>query len=145
MSCIAIDLHTDCFTSAKRKDAEGKSVKQVKKYYLLEESLRKFTDTLSKDDYVAIESTTNAFWFHDKILPFVKKVIVIDTNKVNFKGNKTDSNDAKKLLDTLEYFVFVKGVSEIPQVYVPNVQIRELRELFATYKLQKKIITQLKL
>jgi len=118
MSCIAIDLHTDCFTNAIRRDVDGKSVKLVKKHFLNKKSLLEFTKTLSKDDYVAIEATTNAFWFHDKISPYVKDVIILDTNKINFKGNKTDNNDARKLLDVLEYFVSVK--------------------------LQKKIITQLK-
>lgn len=144
MSCIAIDLHSDCFTSAIRGDVDGKSVKLVKKYFLNKKSLLEYTDTLSKTDYVAIEASTNAFWFHDKISPFVKDVIILDTNKINFNGNKTDTNDARKLLDVLEYFVSVKGVNEIPRVFVPNIHIRELRELFTSYKLQKKIITQLK-
>ena len=143
MSCIAIDLHADCFTDAIRGEVAGKSVKLVKKYFLNEKSLLEFTKTLSKDDYVAIEATTNAFWFYDKISPYVKDVIILDTNKINFRGNKTDNNDAKKLLDILEYYVSVKGVSEIPRVFVPNIHIRELRELFTSYKLQKKIITQL--
>lgn len=144
MSCIAIDLHSDCFTAARRKDVDERSVKTVGKYFLKDETFLKFTETLSRDDYVAIEATTNAFWFYDKISPYVKKVIIFDTNKVNFKGNKTDSNDAKKLLDILEYFIYIKGENEIPQVFVPRVEIRRLRELFASYKLQKKIITQLK-
>ncbi|MDA3941126.1 MAG: hypothetical protein PF693_17750 [Spirochaetia bacterium] len=131
MSCIAIDLHSDCFTSAIRGDVDGKSVKLVKKYFLNKKSLLEYTDTT---DYVAIEATTNAFWFHDKISPFVKDVIILDTNKINFKGNKTDNNDARKLLDILEYFVSVKGVNEIPRVFVPNIHIRELRELFTSYK-----------
>ncbi len=143
MSCIAIDLHTDCFTTAIRKEVKGKLVKQVRKYYLHEKSLLEFTNTLTIDDYVAIEATTNAFWFFDKVSPYVKDLIVLDTNKINFKGNKTDNNDARKLLDVLEYYVSVEGVSEIPRVFVPNKQIRELRKLFASYKLQKKIITQL--
>ena len=63
MSCIAIDLHADCFTDAIRGEVAGKSVKLVKKYFLNEKSLLEFTKTLSKDDYVAIEATTNAFWF----------------------------------------------------------------------------------
>lgn len=144
MSCIAIDLHSDCFTKAIRRNVDGKSVKLVKKYFLNKKSLLEFTNTLSKNDYVAIEATTNAFWFHDIISPYAKDVIILDTNKINFKGNKTDNNDAKKLLDILEYFVSVKGVNEIPRVFVPNIHVRELRELFTSYKLQKKIITQLK-
>ncbi len=144
MSCIAIDLHTDCFTEARRKDGDDSKKKTVKKYLLGDESFTNFKKTLTQNDYVAIEATTNAFWVHDQIAPFVKKVIVLDTNKVNFKGNKTDSNDAKKLLDILEYFIYVQGENEIPQVYVPNEEVRKLRELFATYSLYKKNVCQLK-
>lgn len=144
MSCIAIDLHTDCLTVAKRKDGDSSSSKTVKKYYIGNDSFTEFKETLNKDDYVGVEATINAFWFHDQLASLVKKVIVLDTNKINFKGNKTDNNDAKKLLDILEYFVYVKGQNEIPEVYVPRKEVQELRELFTTLKLQKKIKTQLK-
>ncbi len=144
MSCIAIDLHSDCFTDARRRDGDSNNKKVVKKYLLEEDSLTKFKNTVTKDDYIAIEATTNAFWFHDQLQPYVKKVIVLDTNKINFRGNKTDSNDAKKLLDILEYFIYTEGESEIPKVYVPNEEVRKLRELFATHNLLKKIVCQLK-
>lgn len=47
------------------------------------------------EDYVGIEASTNSFWFYDEICDLVKKVVIFDTNKINFKGNKTDRNDAK--------------------------------------------------
>lgn len=144
MSCIAIDLHCDCFTTARRESLEDKPVKLVRNYYLDDESFSEFKKTLKSDDYIAIEATTNAFWFYDQISPYVKKVYVLDTNKVNFKGNKTDKIDAKKLLDVLEYYVYIKNNKGIPCVTVPSEVTRKLREIFATYKLQKKIINQLK-
>ncbi len=144
MCCITIDLHSDCFTVARRKDGDSNNNKVVKKYFLEDDSFTKFKSTLTKDDYVAVEATTNAFWFHDQLKPYVEKVIVLDTNKINFDGNKTDSNDAKKLLDILEYFIYIKGENEIPQVYIPKEEVRKLRELFATHSLLKKIVCQLK-
>lgn len=144
MSCIAIDLHSDCITTARRNNEEEKSVKILRTYSLRDSSFEDFKGTLTKDDYVAIEATTNAFWFYDQIIPLVEQVYILDVNKIYFKGNKTDKNDAKRLLDVLEYYVYIKGKTEIPCVNVPKAEIRKLRELFSTYKLEKKMITQLK-
>lgn len=58
MSCIAIDLHCDCFTTARRESLEENSVKLVKNYFLKCESFSSFKETLKPDDYVAIEATT---------------------------------------------------------------------------------------
>ncbi len=62
MSCIVIDLHSDCFTAARRKNGDEKSVKKIDTYYLKDESFERFMESLTPDDYVAIEATTNAFW-----------------------------------------------------------------------------------
>ena len=144
MNCIAIDLHTDNFTAARRRIVKEKAVKTTVKFGLDDKSLKSFINTLSKEDFVAVESTLNSFWFYDMIKPHVKKVIIFDTHKISFNGNKTDKIDAKKLLETLEYFVFIKGGNELPEVYVPEKQIREMRELFSTYSLEKKMSVQVK-
>lgn len=144
MSCIAIDLHSDCLTTARRKNENRDSLKSLKTYRLNGESFDQFKSTLHLDDYVAIEASTNAFWFYEQISPLVNSVYILDVNKIHFIGNKTDNNDAKRLLDVLEYYVYVKGKSEIPCVYVPTPEIIKLRELFSTYRLEKKMITQIK-
>lgn len=95
MCCITIDLHSDCFTVARRKDGDSSSSKIEKKYLIEEDHMALFKETLTKNDYVGVEASTNSFWFYDEICDLVKKVVIFDTNKINFKGNKTDRNDAK--------------------------------------------------
>ena len=38
-------------------------------FHFEQESWRKFKDALSQKDYVLIENSTNAFWFHDQLAP----------------------------------------------------------------------------
>jgi transposase len=70
---------------------------------------------------------------------------VLDVNKFRAGINKTDKIDAKKLVQRLAYYVNAKGDSkDLPLVYVPPKEIRELRALFSTYQLNRKAGTQFK-
>lgn len=144
MGLIGIDLHTDSFYVVRTRMTEEGRIRTEKKYELHGESWRLFTNSLSKKDYVLIETTTNSFWFRDRVLPFVRECFILNMNKVEFSGNKTDKIDARRLLDLLSYYVHVKGVSELPSVYVPRPAVRKLRSLLSTYRLNKRIVTQLK-
>ena len=144
MALIGIDLHTDSFYVVRtRSTAEG-IIRTEKKYELHGQSWEVFTQSLKKDDYLLVEATTNAFWFHDRVKPFVKKCFILNVNAVRFAGNKTDSIDAQRLLDLLSYYVHVKGISELPAVYVPRPEVRQLRTFLSTYRVNKRIETQIK-
>lgn len=41
-------------------------------------------------------------------------------------------------------YVHVKGVRELPSVYVLRSEVRQLRSLLATYRLNKRVVTQVK-
>lgn len=144
MGLIGIDLHTDSFYVVRTRLTDKGQIRTEKKYELHGESWRLFTNSLSKEDYVLIEATTNSFWFRDRVLPFVQECFILNMNKVEFSGNKTDKIDARRLLDLLSYYVHVKGVSELPSVYVPRPAVRQLRSLLSTYRLNRRIVTQLK-
>lgn len=144
MSLIGIDLHMDSFYVVRTRMTDKSRIRTEKKYELHGESWELFTKTLSKEDYVLVEATTNSFWFRDRVLPFVQECFVLNMNKVEFSGNKTDKIDARRLLDLLSYYVHVKGVSELPSVYVPRPAVRRLRSFLSTYRLNKRITTQLK-
>jgi transposase len=104
-----------------------------------------FLESLKKEDYVLIEATTNAFWFYDQVVARVKACYVYDVNKGRTEGNKTDKIDARKLAKKLMYHVVMgEAKKELPTVYVPAPAVRELRGLFCTYGLYKKIKIQLK-
>jgi len=144
MALMGIDLHANSFYVVRARPYKGKIIRTEKKYGLDDQSLELFRKSLGKDDYVLIEISTNSFWFRDLIQPYVKECYILNINAVKYSGNKTDKIDARRLLDILSYYVYIKGIDELPTVYVPRPEVRELRSLLATYKLNKKIQTQLK-
>jgi transposase len=108
-------------------------------------SWKKFKDSLSQKDYLLIENSTNAFWFHDQVAPEVKACYVYDTNDIRSSGNKTDKIDARHLARKLAYHVAMgEKKVDLPLVYVPDAEIRELRGLFTTYRLYNKMKVQTK-
>ena len=144
MDLIGIDLHSDSFLAVRTRHTENGQIGTEKKYTLHGRSWEMFVTTLSKEDYVLIEATTNSFWFRDRLLPFVRECFVLNMHQVEFSGNKTDKIDAGRLLDLLSYYVHVKGISKLPCVYVPRPAVRRLRTLLSTYRLNKRIITKIK-
>ncbi len=142
-----IDLHTDSFVdvSLTMDDGLEQGKEKTSKYFLDEASLERFKSQLSHEDYVIIEACTNAFWFRDQIKDLVKKCYVLDVNKYKASTNKTDKLDAKKLVKRLAFYVLTQGdQDDLPLVFVPPVEVREIRALFSTYQLNKKTITQFK-
>jgi len=144
MSLIGIDLHTDSFFAVRTRVTTRGRMRTEKKYELHGQSWEMFTRTLTKEDYVLIEATTNSFWFRERVLPFVRECFILNMHQVEFSGNKTDKIDARRLLDLLSFYVHVKGIAELPAVYVPRPEVQRLRSLLATYRLNKRIITQIK-
>ena len=50
--------------------------------------------------------------------------------------NKTDKIDGKRLVKRLAFYVMAHGDQEdLPMVFVPSEEVRELRALFSTYQL----------
>lgn len=146
MKFHGIDLHSDTITKATIVIENGGQRSEVNKYYLAnEKSKNELLNSFSMDDYVLVEASTNTFWFYDLIKNRVKDCYVLDVNKIKSKDNKTDKIDAKYLSKKLAYFILMDGDNDdMPTIYVPEKKIRELRALFSTYQLNKKICTQLK-
>jgi transposase len=147
MAFYGIDLHTNSFVAMKLIFEGGlnKGTITTAKHYLDQASFQKFKDGLSKEDYVIVEACANAFWFYDEIKDLVKECYVLDVNKYKASIKKTDKIDTKKLVKKLAYYVLTNGDSDdLPLVYVPPKEVRELRALFTTYRLNKKTITQFK-
>lgn len=145
MGFLGVDLHSDRFVVA-RAVFEGETMSTRMETHTFEgKSYQGFLESLKKDDYVLIESSTNSFWFHDQLADRVKACYVYDVNKGRAEGNKTDKIDARKLAKKLTYYVLMGGTKDdLPTVYVPAPKVRELRGLFSIYGLYKKIKTQLK-
>lgn len=143
----SIDLHLDSFLDTKLSFEDGPEQGKIKtaKYYLDEASLQSFMSQLEREDYVIVEACTNAFWFHERIRNLVKKCFILDVNKYKQNIQKTDKVDGKKLVKKLAFFVLAHGdQDDLPTVYIPPVEVQELRGLFSTYQLNKKTTTQFK-
>ncbi len=143
MACLGIDLHSNNFTVCRLEISGEKKEPRKSRYFLDQESIIKFLETLSKDDYILIEASTNSFWFYDIVRPFVKDCFVYNVNEGKNGGNKTDKIDARKLAEKLAYFILI-GDEDFPLVYVPSIEARELRSLVTTYRLFGKMMTQIK-
>jgi transposase len=141
MGYLGVDLHTNRFTADFRN---GKKEEKLISYHLGD--LQKFVSSLHKDDYVFVEASVNTFAFSDRIRDYVKEVIVIDPFQFRViadSGKKTDKIDAKKIAKMGQYHIET-GRDFLPEVYIPEVQIRKLRSLFTTYNLITKELTMTK-
>jgi transposase len=117
----------------------------VSTYSFKNESYERFLGSLREDDYVLVENSTNAFWFHDQLAGRVKACFVYDTNDIRSSGNKNDKIDARHLVRKLSFYLMMgERKKDLPTVYVPDAEIRELRGLFTTYRLYNKTKVQLK-
>jgi transposase len=146
MRFLGIDLHTDGFTVAVMEMKEGKAVIRLRTYRLQGRSFEEFLDGLETEDYLLVEASTNSFWFYDRVAGRVKACYVYNVNKARSQGNKTDKLDARRLVKKLAYSVLMGGSEreELPTVYVPGAEVRDLRALLSTYRLLGKTKIQLK-
>jgi transposase len=144
MAFLGIDLHTNNF-KVSRLEALGKD-KMIgeSSYTFEEESFKQFLNSLEKDDYILVEASTNTFWFYDQVRPYVKECYIYNVNKGNNQGNKTDKIDGRSLAKKLAFYVLLGEEFDLPLVYVPCKEARELRSLVTTYRLLLKMITQSK-
>ncbi len=138
-----IDLHSDNLKVAILGDDENDP--RILKLSTRPEHLSKFLGQLTKDDHIAVEASTNTFWFYDQVKPLVSKCYVIDPGKfvlISRSMVKTDKRDAVSLVKMLKYSV--KTGEPLHTVFVPNPEVREIRGLFTTRDLFKAEIVRMK-
>ena len=79
-----------------------------------------FKESLKKEDVIRVEATTLSFWFYDQVAGRVRDCYVLNSHKMESRGNKTDKIDANKLLDRLSYNELMESdPTKLPYVYVP--------------------------
>jgi transposase len=95
---------------------------------------------LCKSDILVVEATTNAWVFYDQVEPLVGRAVVANAGKIAGLVKtrvKTDRVDVLKLARLL-------AAGMIPEVWVPPVEVRELRTLLAHRRQLVKNRTMLK-
>jgi transposase len=108
--------------------------------------LKKFYSSIDINTYVLFEATINTFSFATLFKGMVKEVIIANTyqlKSIGIASKKTDKLDAAKLAEKLKAQV-ISGVQQIVPVTIPPKEIRDLRALFATYRVLRKEIGQTK-
>ena len=120
---IALDIHKH-YALVAAVDREGQPLMKPRK--VTNEQLPDWaTGHLFPDDLVVIESTTNAWHVYDLLAPLVAEVKVanpIRIKQIAQARTKTDKRDALILARLL-------AANLIPEVWVPPVHVRELRQL----------------
>lgn len=132
-----VDLHSDNVKAAILGEEEN--TPRTIRCSFDSESFQKFLEGLTREDYIAVEVSTNTFWFYDLVVERVKECIVIDPYQfaiISKSMVKTDKRDAIHLARFLRYAVMTG--EKLPAVYVPSKDVRELRRLFATHEFLKK-------
>jgi len=122
---IALDIHKQyCVVAG--VDREGRLLLQPVRveHADLEEWLKKH---LYSTDQVVIESTTNAWHVYDLLAPLAKRVVVanpIQVKQIACARVKTDIRDTLILARLL-------AANLVPDVWVPPVHVRQLRQLLS--------------
>lgn len=84
-------------------------------------------ENLRETDEVVLEATTNTWDIYDIVVPLVKRVVVAHPAEVKQIANarvKTDNQDVNRLIRLLI-------ADLVPEVWVPPVEVRELRALLS--------------
>ena len=93
MKFYGIDLHYDSFAVAMIDEDNQMSKRKI---YLHSQEFRDFLNELSADDYVAVEASTNSFWFYDQVIGHVRECFIINPWKfleIRKSHKKTDKID----------------------------------------------------
>jgi transposase len=122
---VALDIHKH-YCVIVGVDREGQVMMQPVRveHADLEEWLKK---KLLRSDQVVIESTTNAWHVYDLLEPLVERVVVANPIKVKQIATarvKTDIRDTLILARLL-------AANLVPQVWVPPLPVREMRQLLS--------------
>jgi transposase len=109
--------------------------------------LKGYIQLLGPEDGVIIEASTGAFYWADRIESRGARCCVINPHKfriIKDSWNKTDKQDARNMAKALWVYL-ITGEFGIPEVYKPEMVIRELRKLFTQHRLLTRQIGMLKI
>ena len=94
-----------------------------------EQALQAFERQLRPDDRIALEATTNAYYFYDRWSPLVAEVVIANTVKLRpWLGDedKSDRNDAF-------WLALLNMFGCLPCIWMPDPETRQDREVAAHY------------
>lgn len=126
MKYIGIDLHTNSFTACYLE--EGKP-ERIETFRLQDSShLKRFINSLSAEDEIALEATGNSCFFRDQIVSYVSRVVVIapwQFEVIRRSVKKTDKHDAR----TIAFFL---SKDMLPETRLKKTEHLQLASLIQT-------------
>lgn len=122
---VALDIHKQ-YVMVGALSADGEVLLQPRRVGIgrLPEWVKKH---LGSTDQVVIEATTNAWHIYDLILPLVARVVVAHPAEVKKIVNARVKTDERAVIDLARLL----SANLIPEVWVPPVEVRDLRSLIA--------------
>lgn len=135
---IGMDLHPESIYAVIADLPAGEA--ECVEFAIDEKALQAFENQLRPDDRIAIEATTNAYYFHDRWQPLVAEVAVANPVKLRpwlGDADKSDRYDAAWLAILLNFGC-------LPQIHVPGPQTRDDRDVVALYSTLMNELTRTK-
>lgn len=120
---LGVDLHPE---SIQVMTLDPKTCKaELRGMAVEEKALQAFEQQLRPDDRIALEATTNAYYFYDRWKPMVAEVVIANPIKLRpmlAHEDKSDRNDAF-------WLAVLNQFGLLPTVSVPDHETRDAREL----------------
>ena len=123
--CIGLDVHKH-YVTVGGMNARQEMVLRPRNVEM-DRFKRWAEENLRSTDEVVLESSTNTWDIYDTVAPLVKRIVVAHPAEVKQIANarvKTDNQDVVRLLRLLI-------ADMVPEVWVPPVEVRELRALIS--------------
>ncbi|MDT5059846.1 MAG: transposase [Acidobacteriota bacterium] len=137
MRHIGVDLHKTNFVVCFFSEDE---TTRLETFPLTKLGLDRFQQQLKQSDEVAVEVTSNIYYFYDQIKSQVHRVVLVDTYRFSIiarSKKKTDKADAQALARFLK-------LGHLPSVPLPSPKVRELRHLLQARETLVGMTTKLK-
>jgi transposase len=132
-----VDLSRDSFTTCVLDEDDQP---HWATFSLTTEGLGSFRAQLETDDRIAVEAGRNSYYFVDQVRSAVAEVVLVNPRQFVLIATSTKKTDRQ---DALLLARFLK-LGCLPTVVMPELRIRELRQLFTAREGLVKIAHQLK-
>jgi transposase len=93
MRYYGIDLHSDSLTAAVQELVDGVWKIWTFSCSLHSPAFQGFLRELKGQDLILVEATTLSFWFHRQVASRVRACHILNTHRLERRGNKTDKID----------------------------------------------------
>jgi transposase len=135
---IGLDVHKEFTTIAMVNEKQESLLPSSK--VKMKHFNKWIASNITAEDTVALEASNGCWAIFDRLHSYTPEVLVANTNKlkmISCSSAKTDKHDARVLAK-------LAAANMVPSIWVPPVEVRELRSLVAQRKRQVHMRTRVK-